>query len=127
MSRPLGERQRRHRAGLRAEWWAAHYLRFKGYRILAERHKTPVGEVDLIARRGGALVFVEVKYRKSMDEAAESLMPRQKARIMRAADYWLCQSRVSGYEVIRFDVLLLAPFRWPQHIENAFGGDDIAG
>jgi len=75
--------------GLSAESGATACLLIKGYRILARRYKTPVGEIDIIARRRGTLVFVEVKARKSLDDAAAALTARQQARIIDAAQYWL--------------------------------------
>lgn len=71
--------------GLSAESRATACLLLKGYRILARRFKTPVGEIDIVARRRGTLVFVEVKARKSLDDAAEALTARQQARIIDAA------------------------------------------
>ena len=75
--------------GISAESRAAAYLVAKGYRIVARRFKTAVGEVDIVARRRGVLVFVEVKARNSLDDAAESLLPRQQRRIVAAAGAWL--------------------------------------
>jgi putative endonuclease len=71
LSRRAGYRQ-----GLRAETIAALFLRLKGYRILARRFTSPVGEIDLVARRGTSLVFVEVKARPTLDAAAESIRGR---------------------------------------------------
>ena len=67
--------------GLSAESRATACLLLKGYRILARRFKTPVGEIDIVARRRSTLVFVEVKARKNLDDAAEALTARQQARI----------------------------------------------
>ena len=64
-------------------------LRLKGYRIVARRYKTPVGEIDLVALKGKRLAFVEVKRRKSLEDAAWTLPTRQRRRIVRAAQYWL--------------------------------------
>lgn len=110
----------RYRAGRMAERFAKYYLRLKGYKILAERYRSPVGEVDLIAQRGGLIVFVEVKYRLSIDDAAFSLLPRQKNRIAKAALFWLAKQSLTDDRDCRFDVILLAPFAWPRHIHNAF-------
>src|ERR1044072_5494531 len=77
--------------GLSAESRAAAYLIAKGYRILARRWKSPVGEIDIVARRRQLLVFVEVKARASLDAAAESVLPRQQQRIAAAASVWLSE------------------------------------
>jgi putative endonuclease len=95
-------------------------LRLKGYAIVARRYKTPVGEIDLVALKGRRLAFVEVKRRKSFEDAAWTLPTRQRRRIVRAAQYWLAgHPSFAGHE-LAFDVVLAAPWAWPRHIENAF-------
>lgn len=105
--------------GRRSEMLAAWFLRFKGYRILASRFKTPVGEIDLVARRFGTLVFVEVKARKagSVDDAWLAVNDR---RISRAADYFLARHPRYADTDMRYDVIFLAPMAWPRHVVNAF-------
>ena len=109
-----------HFTGLSAESRAAAYLVAKGYRIVARRFKSPVGEVDIVARRRGVLVFVEVKARNSLDDAAESLLPRQQRRIAAAAGAWLAAHPEDGDSDIRFDAVLVAPRCIPRHIPGAF-------
>src|SRR4029079_1525858 len=86
---PRPERQAAFHLGISAESRAAALLIAKGFRILARRWKSPAGEIDIIARRRPLLVFVEVKARANLDEAAESVVPRQRARIAAAAEAWL--------------------------------------
>jgi putative endonuclease len=81
------------RAGISAESRAALLLIVKGFRILARRWKSPVGEIDIVARRRRLLVFVEVKARQDRDEAAWSVTDRQRGRIVAAAQAWLAPSR----------------------------------
>lgn len=114
------ERQAAFRLGLSAEAKAAAFLLGKGYRIAARRWKTPVGEVDIVARKGDRLLFVEVKARASLDDAAEAVTQRQKQRIIGAAEAWLAAFPDDANRAIPFDVILVAPRRWPRHIENAF-------
>jgi putative endonuclease len=76
------------RTGLSAGARAA-FLMAKGYRILARRFRTPYGEIDLVARRRNVLAFVEVKARASLDDAAYAVTPRQRRRIIDAAQGWL--------------------------------------
>ena len=83
------KRVRAYRHGLFAETIPALLLRLKGHRIIARRYKTPVGEIDLVALKGKRLAFVEVKQRKTFDEAGWSLPTRARRRIVRAAQYWL--------------------------------------
>lgn len=105
--------------GVRAENLAAVLLRLKGYRILARRYKTPVGEIDLIARRGRVTVFVEVKARAAGEDALHALQPRQIARIVRAAGYYAAGG---GGGDMRFDVIAVSG-RWRvRHIRDAFQG-----
>ena len=72
-------RRKAERRGRRAELIAAWYLRLKLYRVLARRYRTPVGEIDLIVRRGRTIVFVEVKHRPSEAEALEAVPPAGRA------------------------------------------------
>jgi putative endonuclease len=106
--------------GRRAETLAAWWLRLKGYRILARRHATPVGEIDLIARRGRCLAFVEVKARPDHTTARHAIAPRQRRRIARAAEAYLQRRpELHGHD-LRFDAVLVVPGRRPQHLPNAF-------
>ena len=86
---PRPERVTAFRLGLSAESRAAMLLIAKGYRIAARRWKTPLGEIDIIARRRGTLVFVEVKARENLDDAAEAVSERTRRRIIAAAELWL--------------------------------------
>lgn len=97
--------------GLRAEDMAAWFLRLRGYKILERRYKTPVGEVDVIARRGRCIVFVEVKARGTMDDALYAVQPKQVARVMRAGEYYMARHQLAGREM-RFDVIAVRP---PRH------------
>ena len=117
---PRRERVAAFRLGLSAESRAAMFLIAKGYRIVARRWKTPFGEIDIVARRRRALVFVEVKARDRADEAAEAVTERTKRRIVAAAELWLAHHPDDNERDIRFDVMLVAPGRLPQHIANAF-------
>ncbi len=92
----------------------------KGYRIAARRWKTPLGEIDIVARRRRALVFVEVKARVRVDDAAEAVTERGRQRIIAAAELWLAHHPDDAEREIRFDVILVAPGRMPQHIPDAF-------
>ena len=115
-----GKRQAAFKLGVSAEGRAALLLAAKGYRELARRWKSPVGEVDLVVRRGKTLVFVEVKARPRIDDAAWSVLTRQKRRIVAAAEAWLAaHPEHAGYD-IRFDAVLVAPGRLPLHLVAAF-------
>jgi len=113
------DRRRAERWGRWAETAAALALLVKGYRIVARRLKTPAGEIDLLARRGRILAVVEVKARASLDGAAFALGPRQQRRLARAAAVAAARPRLAGLD-IRFDVVLVAPWRWPRHLKDAW-------
>ncbi len=117
---PRPERVAAFQLGLSAESRAAMLLLAKGYRIVARRWKTPFGEVDIVARRRRSLVFVEVKARATVDDAAEAVTARGKSRIVAAAEFWLASHPDDVDAFIRFDVILVAPGKMPRHIANAF-------
>ncbi len=108
------------RRGRRAERLAAWLLRLRGYRILARRFACPVGEIDLVARRGDLLAFVEVKRRDSPAAAAEALRPAQRRRIARAAEAFLSQRPELAGLRLRFDLVLITPGRPPRHLTDAW-------
>ncbi len=111
-----------YRSGMIAELVAAAYLLFKGYRLIGWRQKTPVGEIDLIVRKGDTIVFVEVKSRQDNDGAVYAVHKRNQYRVTRAAQYltarrpdWLEKNK-------RFDIVAIS---WPffiRHIDNAWLG-----
>lgn len=107
-------RRKRERAGRRAEWLAAAWLMLKGYRILARRVRTPVGEIDLIARRGGTLVFVEVKARATLDSGVAALHTSALRRIEAASR--LLRPRWPHLPHTRIDAVIVRPWAWPRHM-----------
>lgn len=110
-----------------AERAAAHYLRLKGYRILARGFRAPEGEIDIVARRGRVLVLVEVKARPSAEAAAYAIAPRQRRRIERAALRFLSQhARHAGCD-LRFDAILVSPWRLPRHLIDAWRPEGNSG
>ena len=117
---PQPERQVAFRLGISAESRAAAFLIAKGFRILARRWRSPVGEIDIIARRRALLIFVEVKARDQLDDAAWSVTDRQRLRIAAAAEAWLARYADDRIRDIRFDAVLIAPRRLPRHIPSAF-------
>jgi putative endonuclease len=117
---PRPERLAAFKLGLSAESRAAMLLIAKAYRILARRWKTPFGEIDIVARRRHTLVFVEVKARGTLEEAADAVTERSKQRIVSAAELWLAHHPDDGKGDIRFDVIVVTPGKIPQHIPNAF-------
>lgn len=115
-----GSRRKAEARGRRAELAAAWLLRLKGYSILAQRWRCPVGEVDLIARRGRTLAFVEVKVLTGPRARAEPVSARQQTRIVRAASAFRAARPALAALDIRYDLVLSAPGSWPRHLRDAW-------
>ncbi len=110
--------------GRRAENAAALFLRLKGYQILARRARTGAGEIDLVARKGDVVAFIEVKFRPDASSAAEAVAPRQQKRIVAAAQAYLARNPRWAEKTLRFDIMLVVPGRWPRHILNAWAASE---
>jgi len=113
------KRQRAEQRGREGETRAALWLQMKGWRILARRRKTPLGEIDLIARRGGTVAFVEVKWRKSADQLDFAIDEYRLRRVAAAVEAVAHEYARNG-EDVSIDVILLAPGSFPRHIVNAW-------
>jgi putative endonuclease len=111
-----------YRRGHRGEWLAALALMLKGYRIVARRYRTRLGEIDLIARRGDLVLIVEVKVRATLIEAMDAIARQSERRIEAATDLWLARQPDHGRLSIRFDMVAVLPRSWPVHVENVFYG-----
>jgi len=119
----MSDRKRAERRGRRAEWLASGMLMLKGYTILARRARTPSGEIDLIAKRGNLVAFVEVKARATSVLALEAVTSTAQARIIRAAELWMARRRDLGECDWRFDIVAVVPRRWPTHFRDAWRPD----
>ncbi|MGI6854888.1 YraN family protein [Mesorhizobium sp. 1B3] len=118
----MADRLRAYRRGHRSEWFAALALMLKGYRIVARRYRTKLGEIDLIARRGDLVVIVEVKARPTLAQAMDAVGRESAWRIEGAADLWLARQPDHARLSMRFDMVAVLPRRWPVHVENIFQG-----
>jgi putative endonuclease len=121
MARP--DRRVSERHGRFAETVAALYLNLKGYRTVARRFRSPLGEIDLVMRRGGTLVFVEVKARRTRDAAILAITPAARDRLLRAAESFLARHPQAVAMTLRFDIVAIVPSRLPHHIIDAFQSD----
>ena len=117
--RTTPERQEADRRGREGEAAAAMWLAQQGWRVVAERVKTKVGEIDLIVRRPGLVAFVEVKWRARSIALGDAIDERRLARVAAAAES-VAHNYATDGEDIRIDVILLAPGQKPHHIENAW-------
>jgi putative endonuclease len=118
-----GGRQQRRKAWRRghvSEVLAALYLACKGYRILAIRHRTPLGEIDIVARKGDIAVFVEVKARRGEQAAIDAVAFAAQRRIRAASDLWLARQPDFSRLSQRYDIVAILPGRWPRHFKDAF-------
>ena len=119
MTTPARNRQRAERKGHYAEWAAAALLSLKGYRLLKHRYKSPAGEIDLIAIKGGTVIFLEVKARKTIDTAIEAVTPRTQKRICAAASMFFSRLAHFAQAGVRYDIIAIAGWRH-KHIRGAW-------
>jgi putative endonuclease len=110
-------RRRAERGGRRAETIAAWWLRLKGWKILARRVRTPMGEVDIVARRGRTVAFVEVKARATKEDAEFSLDEYRLRRVAAAAEALAHRFARAGDD-LRVDAVFVVPRRLPRHETN---------
>ncbi len=113
------KRQSAEKNGRNGETRAAFWLRAKGWQILDQRVKTPVGEIDLVAKRGSIIAFVEVKWRKRGVDLDHAIDEYRLSRVAAAVEAAAHHYAMNG-EDIRIDVILLAPGSFPRHIANAW-------
>jgi putative endonuclease len=103
-----------------AEWLAIIWLIAKGYRILARRYMTRTGEIDIIALRKNLIAFVEVKARDTMEAGIWAITPEKISRFNSAIDHWLIRHEWASNYDLRCDAIIIRPFAFPHHIEDAF-------
>jgi putative endonuclease len=121
MSRPAPTRQGAERDGRRGETIAALWLLLRGWSILGRRVRTPVGEVDIIARRGCTLAFIEVKWRRSPAETALSLDHYRLRRVAAAAEA-LAPRHMRDGDIVRIDAIFITRGKLPQHVPDVWQG-----
>jgi len=113
-------RKRAERRGRWSEWTAALFLMLKGYRILAMRYRVRAGEVDIIARRGELVAFVEVKARRDLMAAVDAVTFASQDRIRAAGDHWLARQPDAARLSLRYDIVAITPWKLPRHYQGAF-------
>jgi putative endonuclease len=105
--------------GALAETLAAAHLRLRGYVILARGYSTRSGEIDIVARKGDVVAFVEVKARPTLEEAMTAVTAQKARRLSTACRHWLTQNEWAMACTLRGDLIAVAPRRWPRHLEAA--------
>lgn len=114
------QKEKTYDKGVWAEKYASTYLMAKGYKVLETRYKTRYGEIDLIIQKDNVIAFVEVKARRSIDEALESITSKMKERIAQTAQYYLSQHEEALNCDLRFDVVAIKPPLFLAHLDNAW-------
>lgn len=117
-------RKHAERRGRRSETLAGLFLRLKGYQILETRIKTPLGEIDIIARHRRTICFIEVKARRNRDHAAHAVTPRNWQRIAGAADFWMKRHPQYADYGWRYDLIAMGSGQWPHHMPDAWRPGD---
>ena len=108
------------KSGHLPEFYAGFILSLKGHKIIHRRYRFFCGEIDLISLKGNAVVFTEVKYRKTKQQAVEAIEPRQVERIKRAASYFLATGDFDDSHDVRFDAFLIYEYGSFEHFANGF-------
>ncbi|MDF1608338.1 YraN family protein [Hoeflea sp. YIM 152468] len=116
----LARKRRSERKGRRAELFAALSLQLKGYRIMNLRYRTSVGEIDLVARKGDLIAFVEVKARRDLASGVDSVSYAAQRRIHAAGALFISRQPDSAQLSWRCDIVVVSPWSWPVHLEDAF-------
>lgn len=120
MTRDYSSRLSAERKGRKGETLAVIFLMLKGYRIIARRYKTKLGEVDIIARKRDVVAMIEVKARATLLEAMDAVDHSTMRRIEAAGDVWYSKQRDFARINIRYDLIAILPRKWPVHVERLF-------
>lgn len=108
------------RRGHFSEYLAAIALMLCGYRIVALRYRVKAGEIDIIARKGDLVSFVEVKARASSADSVFAVGALTQSRIRNASLHWLQTQKDTGRLSWSYDIVAVRPWRWPEHFRDAF-------
>ncbi|MBL0848783.1 MAG: YraN family protein [Candidatus Liberibacter ctenarytainae] len=116
----LHDRRKAIRYGIFAEIFSAVFLLIKGWKIVEIRHRNRYGEIDIIAMRYDMVIFVEVKARKTIQDAINSVSDRSQKRIHAASEFWLSRQINGRRFSYRYDIIAVVPWRIPKHFPNSF-------
>lgn len=120
MARTSQDRRKAFLRGHLSEYYAAIYLMFRGYRIIAMRFRSKSGEVDIIARKGDLVAFIEVKARRITGDAIFAVDPTSQRRIRNASLTWIARQPDASILTYRYDIIAVTPWSRPQHFIDAF-------
>lgn len=119
-ARDADTRRKSLRRGHLSEYLAAFSLMLRGYRILAMRYRVKSGEIDIIAKKGDLVSFIEVKARRTAEQAVFAVSGPAQSRIRNASLYWLKTRHDAGRLSLSYDIVAVRPWRWPEHFRDAF-------
>ena len=119
-ARDTGERRKAFRRGIVSEYIAAFYLLLHGHRIAALRYRTKAGEIDIIARKGDLVRFIEVKARADTAASVFAVSGETQRRIRNASEFWLSGQPDAGNLSWSYDIVAVRPWRLPVHLKDAF-------
>jgi len=120
VDRDAGQRRKALRRGQFSEYLAALSLMLRGYHILAMRYRVKAGEIDIIARKGDLVSFIEVKARATAADAVFAVSGSTQSRIRNASLHWLQTRKDAGQLSWSYDIVAVRPWRWPEHFKDAF-------
>lgn len=106
--------------GVVSEYVAAAWLMARGYRIVAMRYRCKAGEIDIVARRGDLVAFIEVKARTSTEASVFAVDAHTQRRIRNASLAWLTRQPDGGRLSLSYDIVAVRPWRLPVHMRDAF-------
>lgn len=121
-NRQTADKQKADRDGRRAEALAALYLRCRFHSICHMRYKTPLGEIDIISKRGNTIYITEVKYRNSSASLSSALEMVSQQRLVSATEFFISRNPALAHYNYRFDIVFISKGHWPKYIKNAFSG-----
>lgn len=121
---PLSRKQRAHRYGRWGEFLCRLTLNMTGWRILVHGYVSKsgsgAGEIDLIAHRANVIAFIEVKARPNIEAGLSAVSKEQQQRIIRGAERFISANPDLAQKDMRFDVMVVRPWRWPMRVINAW-------
>jgi putative endonuclease len=120
VTRNADQRRKALRRGHLSEYLAAFSLMLRGYRILAMRYRVKAGEIDIIARKGDLVSFIEVKARATSADSVFAVSGLSQSRIRNASLHWLQTQTDAGRLSWSYDIVAVRPWRWPEHFRDAF-------
>jgi putative endonuclease len=123
-TKPFSRKLKAQRYGRWGEFLCRITLNLAGWRIIAQgyvsKSRSGAGEIDLIAHRASVIAFIEVKARQDIDAGLSAVSKEQQRRIIRGAERFIAANPHLAHKEMRFDVMIVRPWRWPMRLINAW-------